>query len=368
MRHLTTDTMTTAATMPHRYLPGLDRVVSAIGAGCWPLGGPCTNAGVDMGWAPVDADTALTVLRAAYAAGVRLFDTADVYGHGRAERRLGRLLAEVPRDCVVVSSKVGYAAGRGLHPYHPRQMRHRLATTLANLGTHYLDVYAFHSGDFGPNDAYLDDAIAQMYAFRRAGLIRAISMRAPHELAVEWAIAPATPCGRRAARFLHLFERIRPDILAVRHNLLSPTYRPGETDIFTFAHDHGVGVLVKQVLGQGLLVGRHHPDQLPTFGPGDHRTHKPWFTPTGLHLIHDGLRPFRDRFGDTPAALTRVAVRYALQTAPNAAALIGFHTAAQVTAATRLGGPLPPDEIEFVCATGQRLRALLDREFGPTTD
>ena len=59
----------------------------------------------------------------------------DVYGLGRSERLLGRLLREVGRDGLIISSKVGYFAGSGPHPYHPDQMRHQLNTTLANLGT-----------------------------------------------------------------------------------------------------------------------------------------------------------------------------------------------------------------------------------------
>src|SRR5262249_45283548 len=140
----------TIPTLGRRHLCGLGRFVPVVGAGCWPLGGPCTNGGVDVGWAPVDDETAMAALRAAYRAGVTLFDTADIYGDGLSERRLGRLLAEVPRRQVVVSSKVGYAAGTARHPYDPAQMRRQFARTLANLGTDYLDVYALHSGDFGP--------------------------------------------------------------------------------------------------------------------------------------------------------------------------------------------------------------------------
>src|SRR5206468_4071997 len=79
-----------------------------------------------------------------------------------------------------------------------------------------------------------------------------------------------------------LVDRLPPEVITVRHNLLSPTYRPYETDIFTFARRQGLGVVIKQVLAQGLLTGSHNPDHPPAFGPGDHRAHKAWFTPAGL--------------------------------------------------------------------------------------
>ena len=69
-----------------------------LGFGTMAIGGQV--AGVS------DAD-AIATLRAAYDAGIRVFDTAPQYGCGLAEERLGLALAHVPRDEVVVASKVG---------------------------------------------------------------------------------------------------------------------------------------------------------------------------------------------------------------------------------------------------------------------
>src|SRR5206468_134650 len=170
---MSADANTRPGMLERRTVPGLGGV-PVVGAGCWPLGGPCTNGGVDVGWSPVDHQTTLAALRAAYQAGMRIFDTADVYGHGRSERRLGRLLAEVPRDQVIVSSKVGYTAGAGRHPYAPEQMRRQFHRTLAHLGTTHLDLYAFHSGDFGRDDAYLAAAADYMRELVDRGLVRAV--------------------------------------------------------------------------------------------------------------------------------------------------------------------------------------------------
>jgi hypothetical protein len=65
--------------------------------------------------------------------GANLFDTADVYGHGRSERLLGHLVRQAGRDSLVLSSKVGYFAGTAAHPYLPSAMRRQLETTLENL-------------------------------------------------------------------------------------------------------------------------------------------------------------------------------------------------------------------------------------------
>lgn len=106
-----------------RVLPGLNAEVSAIGAGCWTIGGPATNRGVPVGWDEVNEDAAYAGLVRAHELGITLYDTADVYGLGRSERLLGQLLSEVPRDELVISSKVGYFVGTSRHPYNrPRSV------------------------------------------------------------------------------------------------------------------------------------------------------------------------------------------------------------------------------------------------------
>ncbi len=292
--------------------------------------------------------------------GVTLFDTADVYGLGCSERLLGRLLCTVDRSSVVVSSKVGYFAGTGPHPYHPAQIRHQFATTRRNLNTDYLDVYFLHSSDFGAGDRYLSGAVAIMNELRRRGQVRAIGMRAPHSFAEEWAGGDG-PHATQAARFLHLFSPIRPDVVTARYDLLSPRYAEGETDIFVLARRHGTGVLIKQALGQGLLLDSHVLATPPRFSSGDHRTTDPQFRPEALRILRGMMIPIRSRFGDSPTELARVALRYALQHAPEAAVLVGFRNADQIhTTLTCLGDPLLPEEITWICADVEAVRRLLE--------
>lgn len=334
-------------TLPRRVLPGLNIEVSALGAGCWTIGGPAINAGVPIGWDDVNPDAAYAGLVRAHELGVRLFDTADVYGLGRSERLVGRLLANIDRSTVVVSSKVGYFAGTARHPYVPAQLRHQFATTLDNLGTGYLDVYYLHSADFGDDDRYLPGAIEVLKELRAQGRIRAVGIRAPHVFAEEWATGQG-PRAKQAARFLHLCQAIEPEVVTVRYNLLSPLYRDDETDIFAFAGRHDIGVIVKQALGQGLLI---KPDawESPTYSASDHRSRDPEFQSHTLTGLRQRLAPIRGQLGSSPAELARVALRYVLQTAPKSPVLVGFRDASQINSTlTSLGDPLTPDEINDI--------------------
>ncbi|MFI0411843.1 aldo/keto reductase [Actinomadura sp. 3N508] len=340
--------------LEQRAVPGLASKVSAIGAGCWTIGGAATNRGVPIGWDGVDPDQALAGLRRAHELGVTLYDTADVYGLGRSERLLGRLLRHCERDQLVISSKVGYFAGTAAHPYQRDQMRRQLDTTLTNLGTDHLDLYFLHSDDFGDNDTHLTAAVAQMNAFRDEGLIGAVGIRAPHEFAAEW--ATTGPHRAQAARFLHLFTMIRPDVMTVRYNLLSPAYADHETDIFSFARRHGVGVLIKQALAQGLLLTADH--QAPVYGSGDHRRHDPLFHPTTRAAIGHIVRRLRDQTG--PTGLQRAVLRYALDQHPDTAVLIGFRSPTQIQQTiTNLGAPLTLHELTGLHAFARRARNLL---------
>ena len=55
-----------------------------VGMGCWAIGGPFTAQGRDVGWTGTSDADSRAALRAAWEAGVRLFDTAAVYGTGHS--------------------------------------------------------------------------------------------------------------------------------------------------------------------------------------------------------------------------------------------------------------------------------------------
>ncbi len=81
--------------------------VSALGFGGVPIGNLYT---------PVSDWEARDVVDACWDAGVRLYDTAPLYGYGLSERRLGDALRSHPRGDYVLSTKVGRLLRRGWHP------------------------------------------------------------------------------------------------------------------------------------------------------------------------------------------------------------------------------------------------------------
>jgi len=136
-----------------RALPNGRLRLPAFGLGGAALGGLFT---------PVGGDAAGATLAAAWAAGVRYFDTAPYYGHTRSERRLGVFLSEQPREGFVLSTKVGRlmvpdAAARasaagwaGPLPFRPHfdyshdAVMRSFEDSLQRLGLSHIDILLVH--------------------------------------------------------------------------------------------------------------------------------------------------------------------------------------------------------------------------------
>jgi aryl-alcohol dehydrogenase-like predicted oxidoreductase len=119
---------------------GRGPAVSAIGFGAWQIGAD---------WGDVDDETALETLRAAVDAGVTFVDTADVYGDGRSERLIGRLLRE--RDGLFVATKMGRRAPLDAAEYTLENFDAWTARSCENLGVGTLDLVQLHCP---PTDVY----------------------------------------------------------------------------------------------------------------------------------------------------------------------------------------------------------------------
>src|SRR3954466_9083096 len=89
------DASATVAQMKYRELAGTGVKVSEISFGCWTMGGLNWVNGTPNGWADVNEEQITAGIKLALDAGVNHFDNADVYGNGRAERMLARVLGRL---------------------------------------------------------------------------------------------------------------------------------------------------------------------------------------------------------------------------------------------------------------------------------
>jgi aryl-alcohol dehydrogenase-like predicted oxidoreductase len=159
-----------------RPLGGQD--VSAMGLGCWAIGGPFEAPEHAAGWGDVNDDESIAAIRRALELGITLFDTADVYGTGHSEVVLGRALGE-DRDGVAIASKFGSTfeefTGRMTgQDVSPAYIRRACEASLRRLGTDRIDLYQCHKGDLGPEQTA--EVIGTLERLRDEGKILAFGV------------------------------------------------------------------------------------------------------------------------------------------------------------------------------------------------
>ena len=211
--------------------------VSEISLGTW----------LTFGQQP-DFGASRACLKAALECGINLFDTADVYADGAAERALGELLGDGPRDAVVIASKCFFPrsdapADRGLSRRHIFASVER---SLRNLRTDRIDLMQCHR--FDP-DVSLEETVRAMDDLVRDGKIR------------HWGI------GRFSARQTVDVMRVARALGAVAPIANQWVYsflnREIEPDVLRQCDALGVAILAYSPLAQGVLTGKYAGGRIP---------------------------------------------------------------------------------------------------------
>jgi len=131
--------------------------VSALGMGCWAIGGPFWEKGTPLGWGEVDDEESIRAIHRAMELGVNFFDTANVYGAGHSERVLARALSDRRRE-VVIATKFNAVFDEATREVTgsdstPAGIRKACEASLQRLNTDYIDLYQFHDNGFPANKA-----------------------------------------------------------------------------------------------------------------------------------------------------------------------------------------------------------------------
>ncbi|MEU2419628.1 aldo/keto reductase [Streptomyces sp. NPDC007851] len=229
--------------------------VSALGFGCWAIGGEWQDAdGQPLGWGRVDDEESVRAVHRALDLGVTFFDTADTYGAGHSERVLGRALGK-RRDEVVVATKWGNVFDEQTRTLtgaddSPAYVRRALTASLRRLGTDHVDLYQLHLSDADPaRAAELRDVCEELVG---EGLIRGYG----------W----STDDPDRAAVFAE-----GPHCTAVQHTLNVLQDAP---ELIALSEELELAAVNRSPLAMGLLGGRR-----TGAGAGDIRSRPPAWLP-----------------------------------------------------------------------------------------
>jgi len=210
--------------------------VKELGMGTAPLGGLYT---------PVSEEVALETLEAAWASGVRLFDTAPLYGNGLSERLLGSFLKFKPREEYVLATKVGrrlraptLQAGEGMPPvfdFSYDGVMRAFEESLLRLGAERVDILHIHDPDNHYRDA-LAGAYKALDNLRSQGAIKAVG------------------AGMNQSEMLVRFARdgvFDCFLLAGRYTLLD---QGALAEFLPLCEERGISVIAAGVYNSGILA------------------------------------------------------------------------------------------------------------------
>ncbi|MCW8125872.1 aldo/keto reductase [Microbulbifer halophilus] len=210
--------------------------VSEIGLGCWQLGG-------DFG--PLEGERAGAILQAAADNGINFWDTADVYGGGLSEERIGNF-AHKPEN-LTVATKLGRSPALYPDGYSKDGLRESLQASSARLGVETIDLAQLHCV---PAEVMRDGTIfTWLEDLRAEGLIR-------HYGASVETIDEARLC-------------LQHDGLASLQIIFNLFRQDAASGLLDEARYKDVGVIVRLPLASGLLSGKFTADT--RFDPSDHR-------------------------------------------------------------------------------------------------
>lgn len=219
--------------MEYRALGRSGLMVSRVSLGSWTTYG-----------GSVDQSATSAIVHRAFELGINLFDTADVYVKGAAERALGVAVRDLPREQLVIATKcMGRVwdgpLGRGLSRKH---IFDALDQSLERLGLDYVDLYQFHAPDA---DTPLEESLRAFEDLVRSGRVRYVGFsNFDHHPKLADEVARI----QKRERYLPMISS-QP-----RYSLVDRHVEDGHT---AYCKRHGIGMIVYSPLAQGVLTNKY---------------------------------------------------------------------------------------------------------------
>ncbi|QJD83832.1 aldo/keto reductase family protein [Cohnella herbarum] len=217
--------------MNYRRLGRSGLKVSEISLGSW-----LTYGGY------VEQERAASAVRKAYELGVNFFDTANVYEQGAAEKVMGDILRDYPRESYVLATKAFWPMGegpndRGLSRKHVTE---QINASLSRLGLDYVDIFYCHRYD---QDTPIDETLRTIDDFVRQGKVLYVGVS-------EWTAAQMEEALGTADRYLL-------DRIVVSQPVYNMFNRYIEKEVIPLGQAKGISQVVFSPLAQGLLTGKY---------------------------------------------------------------------------------------------------------------
>jgi aryl-alcohol dehydrogenase-like predicted oxidoreductase len=281
--------------------------ISAIGFGCWEIGG---------GYGSIEEADFIKAVNRALDAGVNSFDTAEAYGFGASEKSLAKALGSRRKQAVITTKfGVGYPDAPNYRDSSRKRVMESIEKSLKNLETDYLDVYLIHWPDrnvpFEEPMSALDDLVKQ-------GKVKSVGVS-------NFKLDEIETCMRTR----------RVDVVQYCWNMFD---RRMQKEIFPYCRENQIGVMAYGSLAYGMLTGTLSEEN--TFEKNDWRSRRGQLGNINLfqHLFGpdhflknlravEELKTIARRYGKS---LPQLALRWTLSNPVISTALVGCRNPGEV--------------------------------------
>lgn len=217
-------------------------------------GASISGEGGGYGFGPIDETTAIDLLLEAYDLGIRVFDSAPIYGFGLSEKRMGKAFKN-QREKVYLISKSGvtWSSNKRVDMTNsPQITSNMLHQSLKDFNTDYIDLYMIHWPDSRVDIRRPMEILSKAKA---EGKIRSIGL-----------------CNTHSEDLQKAMEVDKIDVIQSQFNLFENS---SVQDFFPFMRDHDIDFMSWGTLDKGILSGTVTKER--KFDSVDCRSWAPWW-------------------------------------------------------------------------------------------
>lgn len=310
--------------MNYRRLGRSGLKISEIGLGSWLTYGTA-----------VEMEAAKACIQQAYDLGINFFDTANAYNRGEAEKVVGSVLQNYPRDSYVLATKVYFPMGegpndRGLSRKH---IVEQCNASLKRLGVDYIDLYQCHRFD---TETDLEETLRALDDLVTQGKVLYVGVS-------EWSAL-------QIQEAMQIAKELNLDRIVSNQPIYNMLVRYIEEDVLPISERYGIGQVVFSPLAQGILTGKYKPNApVPSGTRAANESANQWIQSYFTDEVLEGVQKLNDLAQEAGMSLAQMAIAWVLRQPGVGSAIIGASRPDQVVENAKAADiVLTPDLLERI--------------------
>ncbi|WP_127717015.1 aldo/keto reductase [Halobacteriovorax sp. HLS] len=217
-------------------------------------GAAISGEGAGYGFGDISKDESVELLRYSYDLGIRVFDTAPIYGFGESEKRIAKAF-KTTRDKVFIISKSGVSWHSNMRvnmTNDPKETQKMLHESLERLETDYIDLFMIHWPDKSVDIRRVMEVLSKA---KHQGKIKSIGL-----------------CNTFTEDFVKASEVDEVEVIQAQLNVFE---NKEALELLDLCEKNDLSFMSWGTLDKGILTGRVHEKR--TFDKTDCRSWAPWW-------------------------------------------------------------------------------------------